>query len=85
MASGMLPHEVDLQQAVLERGSLDLDMVVEVEVALERTSRNAAVQNFVVAVVEIASGLRPAIVNLFCCAVMVMSSGAKPATASAMR
>src|ERR1700716_8890 len=39
-----MPLEVELQQAVLERRTFDLDIVREVEAPLERPARNAAVE-----------------------------------------
>src|ERR1043165_700128 len=40
------PHEIDLQQAALERGALDLDVVIQIEMALERTRRDALIKEF---------------------------------------
>src|ERR1700726_4024082 len=41
-------QEVDLKEPVLERRALHLDVVIEVEVALERTRRDTAVKNLLV-------------------------------------
>src|SRR5712691_11428186 len=43
-ALGHVAHEVDMEQAVLELGALDLDVVGELEAPLERARRDAAVQ-----------------------------------------
>jgi hypothetical protein len=43
---GDLPDQFDLQQAVVERGVLDLNVVSQVELPLELPGRDAAVQEF---------------------------------------
>jgi hypothetical protein len=44
MAFGDLPDQFDLQQAVVERGVLDQDVVGQVEMSLEVSGRDAAIQ-----------------------------------------
>ena len=39
-----LPHELDFKQAVVERSTLDLDVVFEIELALEGSRRDALIQ-----------------------------------------
>src|SRR5690606_15658519 len=39
------PHEIDVQQAVAELGAFHLDMVGELEAALEGAAGNAAIQD----------------------------------------
>src|ERR1700704_876136 len=49
-------HQIDLKQAVLEGGTLDLDMIGEAEAALERTCRDALIDVFVLGIVPPPSG-----------------------------
>src|SRR4029078_1250711 len=44
---GNFPEQLDLQQAVLERGAPHLDIVSKVELSLERPGGNAPIQIFV--------------------------------------
>src|SRR5690348_9726758 len=44
---GNLAHEIDVQETVLESGALDLNMVGELEGALESASRDALVEHLV--------------------------------------
>jgi hypothetical protein len=74
---GDLPDQFDLQQPIVERGVLDLDVVGQVELSRELTGRDAAVQELAIGF----SGLLPSIVTTFCSAVIEISSGEKPATA----
>jgi hypothetical protein len=54
---GDLARQFDLQQAVVERGSLDLDIVRQIELALEGPRRNSLVQELALcsAVIAISS------------------------------
>src|SRR5215204_2806793 len=49
-----LAHEVDLQQSAVERGALHLDVVGQVELAPERTRRDALVEVLVIALLGLA-------------------------------
>ena len=75
---GDLPDQFDLEQAIVERRALDLDVVGQVELPLERPGRDAAIEVVAFGLV----GLLPSIVTTFCSAVTEISSGEKPATAS---
>jgi inhibitor of KinA sporulation pathway (predicted exonuclease) len=77
-ASGTPAHQVDLEQAILEGRALHLDMIGEVEAALEWASRDALIDVFL-------SFCRPATVSKFCCAVTAISFGANPARATKTR
>ena len=48
IASGNLPHELDFEQAVVERSTLDLDVVFEIELALEGSRRDALIQELMI-------------------------------------
>src|SRR6476659_3937351 len=50
---GNFPEQLDLQQAVLERGAPHLDIVGEIELSLERPGGNALIQIFVVGFVSL--------------------------------
>src|SRR5690606_3105838 len=54
---GEVPNEVDVEQAVLEVGRLDLHVVGELEPALEGARRDPAVQEAPLAVLVLGFGL----------------------------
>ena len=72
---GNLPDQFDPEQAIVERRSLDLDVVGQAELPLEPPRGDAAKEVF-------AFVLLPSIVTTFCSAVTEISSGEKPATAT---
>ena len=73
-----------MQQAVVEAGAVDLDVIGEAEAPLERAPRDAAVQ--VAALVSSSSFCAlPAITSEFCCTVISTSSRENPATAMVRR
>jgi hypothetical protein len=82
MASGISRYEVDVEQAVLEARRRHLDVLGELELALEVARRDAAVQEVAVVAVLL---LRPLITSVFCSLVISRSSSVKPATAMVMR
>jgi hypothetical protein len=77
-----IAHEVDVEQAVLEAGALDLDVVGELEAALERAGGDAAVQELRVLVLGL---LLAANVEVCSLTSIFSSSWLKPATAMVMR
>ena len=75
---GDFPEHLDLEQAVVERRALHLNIVGQAELPLEMPGRNAPVKELALGL----SVLPPSTVTTFCSAVIETSSGEKPATAS---
>ena len=73
-----LAYQFDPEQAVVKRRSLDLDVVRQIKLALERPRRNPLVQEFA----RLFLAFRPSTVRTLCSAVITISSGVKPATAN---
>jgi hypothetical protein len=73
-----LADQFNLQQAVVKRGALDLDIVRQIEMPLERPRRNSLVQEFALLCFSLAAFT----VSTLCSAVIAISSAEKPATAS---
>ena len=73
-----------MQEAVLERGALDLDVVGELEDALESARRDALIEHLA-AVLLVLGCFSPLIVSVFSFASIESSFSPKPATATVMR
>ncbi len=73
-----------MQETVLQRRALDLDVVGKLEDALERARRDALIERLAV-VLSALTCFSPRIVRVFSLTSMVSSGSAKPATATVMR
>ena len=81
---GDLAHEVDVQEAVLEVRAGHLDVVGELEAALEGAGRDALIEHLALRS-RAFSCFSPRTVSVFSLASIVSSFSAKPATAIEMR
>ena len=79
---GHVAHQLDAEQAVLELGAVDLDMVGQLEAQLERAAGNAAVQELASLVLGV---FAPRMLRAFSLTSIFSSSWLKPATAIVMR
>ncbi len=80
---GHHPRRFDVQEAVLQAGTLYLDMLGQLEAALEGAAGNAAIQEL--GLLASASAFSPLTVSVFSRDSIESSPSPKPATAIVMR